>query len=234
VSAPAAVLEDHRGARRHATTSSDTPASPAERRGWHTPTAPRAGCERLTGDEVALLVESAATGDRHAWGALVREFSGMVRAVARAHRLSEADAADVAQATWLKLFEHLDRISDPTRVGAWLATTARRECLRLLRGAHRQVLYGDDAPYCESVESPADDALLTAERDLALWRCFGRLRGTDQALLGLLLAESRPAYEEIAAALAMPIGSIGPTRARALDRLRRELDNEGGLALLSA
>lgn len=188
----------------------------------------------LTDEEVALLVESAASGNRHAWDALEREFSGMVRAVTRAHRLSDADAADVAQATWLKLFEHLDRISDPTRVGAWLATTARRECLRILRGARRQVLYGDDAPCCESVDAPADNALLMAERDLALWRCFGRLRGTDQALLGLLMGESRPAYEEIAETLAIPIGSIGPTRARALDRLRRELDNEGALALLSA
>jgi RNA polymerase sigma factor (sigma-70 family) len=190
--------------------------------------------EYLTGEEVAGLVEAAAWGDQHAWDALVREFTGVVQSVTRAHRLSEADAADVAQATWLRLFEHLDGINDPTRLGAWLATTARRECLRALRGAQRHVLFGDDAPYCEAQETPACEALLEAERDLALRRCFARLRGTDQALLEMLMAEPRPAYEEIAATLSMPVGSIGPTRARALERLRDELDHEGGLALLAA
>jgi len=189
---------------------------------------------RLSGEEVARLVQSAADGDHYGWDALVDEFSGMVRVIAGAHRLSEADAADVAQATWLRLFEHLDRINDPTRVGAWIATTARRECLRVLRGTQRQVLFGDETPYSESTDTPAEDAVLVAERDLTLRRCFARLRGADKALLGMLMAEPRPAYEEIAETLAMPVGSIGPTRARALDRLRRELDNEGGLALLVA
>ncbi len=189
---------------------------------------------RLTGEQVAALVASAAEGDTAAWDLLVREFSGLVRAVARSHRLSDADAGDVAQATWLRLFEHLDRLNEPSRVGAWLATTARRECLRVLRGAQRQVLIGDDTEYCEGIEPPADAALLTDERHCAVRRCFARLRGADQTLLKLLMAEPQPAYEEISAALAMPIGSIGPTRARALHRLRNELDSEGSLALLSA
>jgi RNA polymerase sigma factor (sigma-70 family) len=195
--------------------------------------AQRAKSGRLSGEDIAHLVESAAAGDGRAWGALVREFSGTVRAVARGHRLSEADSADVAQATWLRFFEHLDRINDPARVGAWLSTTARRECLRVLSRYRRQILFGDDAPYCEATGASVDGALLAAERDLALRRCFARLRGTDQALLGLLMAEPRPAYEEIASALSMPVGSIGPTRARALDRLRDELDHEGGLAVLA-
>jgi DNA-directed RNA polymerase specialized sigma24 family protein len=163
---------------------------------------------RLAPEDVAALVGDAAAGDQRAWDALVSEFSGLVWAVARAHRLSEADAADVSQATWVRLFEHLDRITDPTRVGAWLATTTRRECLRVLRGAQRQVLFGDELPYREPSEASAEAALITAE--------------------------PRPAYEEISAALDMPIGSIGPTRARALERLRKELDREGALALLAA
>ena len=193
------------------------------------------GHGRLAPDELVALVTGAARGDQRAWEALVGEFSGMVWAIARAHRLGEADAADVAQTTWLRLFEHLDRISDPARVGGWLATTARRECLRTLRGAQRQVPFGDEAPYGEPlIDTPAYDALIRAERDDLLRRCLGRLRSSDQALLRLLTAEPRPAYDEISAALDMPIGSIGPTRARALERLRHELDSEGALALLAA
>lgn len=189
---------------------------------------------RLTQDEVAELVKSAKEGDGRAWDTLVREFSDLIRAIARSHRLSDADAGDVAQETWLRLFEHLDRIDDPARVGAWLATTARRECLRILRGTQRHVLFADQSEYNRATDAPADDALLAAERDLALQRCFIRLKGADQSLLMMLMSERRPGYEEISATLAMPVGSIGPTRARALNRLRTELDSEGSLALMSA
>jgi RNA polymerase sigma factor (sigma-70 family) len=188
---------------------------------------------KITTGHVAGIVESARDGDRRGWEALVQEFGIMIRAIARAHRLGEADAADVAQATWLKLVEHLERIHEPTRVGAWLATTARRECLSVLRDARRSVSYGEDTPAVESRDAAPGDALLTLERDQALWRGFKRLRATDQSLLRLLMSDPRPAYQEISASLDMPIGSIGPTRARALDRLRHELDNEGSLALMS-
>jgi RNA polymerase sigma factor (sigma-70 family) len=203
-------------------------------RGHGEATRSRTGARRLAGEQVAELVSAAAAGDTSAWDELVREFSGLVRSVARAHRLNDADAGDAAQATWLLLFEHLDRINEPARLGAWLATTARRECLRVLRGAQRHVLLDDEWDYGESTEAPADSALLAAERDLALRRCFGRLRATDQQLLTLLIADEQPAYTEISVALAMPVGSIGPTRARALDRLRSQLDSDGSLPLFSA
>ncbi|MBV8999495.1 MAG: sigma-70 family RNA polymerase sigma factor [Solirubrobacterales bacterium] len=180
------------------------------------------------------MVESAASGDQRAWDALVQEFGGLVWAVARAHRLRDADAADVAQATWLRLFEHLHRLNDPTRVGAWLATTARRECLRVIRDNERRVPFGDDGPEPESAEISPDDAVLITERDHALWRSLSRLRASDQSLLRLLMADPCPPYEEVSAALDMPIGSIGPTRQRALERLRRELDSQGTLNLLTA
>jgi RNA polymerase sigma factor (sigma-70 family) len=195
---------------------------------------PRASAGRLSGEEVAKLVSAAAAGDGSAWDGLVREFSGLVRSIARAHRLSDADAGDAAQATWLLLFEHLDRIKEPARIGAWLATTARRECLRVLRGAQRHMVLDDEWGYPESTDAPADSALLAAERDLALRRCFGRLRTADQQLLTLLIADEQPAYSEISATLAIPVGSIGPTRARALDRLRDQLASEGSLTLFSA
>jgi len=197
------------------------------------PTTPRPARQRLSAERAAELVDAARGGDQHAWNGLVREFGSMIWAIARAHRLGDADAADVSQATWLTLFEHLDRLNDPSRVGAWLATTARRECLRVLReGERRGLPFGDDCPDHESHEPPPGEAMLIIERDNALWRSFSRLRPSDQALLRMLTADPRPAYEEISAALGMPIGSIGPTRQRALERLREQLDSEQLIPLM--
>lgn len=191
--------------------------------------------ERRSSEEVALLVAGAGRGDQRAWNALVQEFGPLVWAIARAHRLGDADAADVAQVTWLRLVEHLDDLNDPGRVGAWLATTARRESLRLLRHARRTVLVGDDnAADQESTGASPDAGLLLNERDQALSRSFSRLKARDRQLLQLLTSDTDASYEEISAALDMPVGSIGPTRARALERLRRELERDGTLALLTA
>ena len=188
---------------------------------------------RASGTRITELVLAAAAGDRAAWDGLVEEFAGMVWSVARAHRLGGADASDVSQATWLRLLEHLGQLREPASVGAWLATTARRECLRVLSENRRRVLYGDDAPDYPSPDVSADDAVLMSERDDAVRRGFLRLPGSDQALLRLLMADPRPSYEEIARALDMPIGSIGPTRQRALERLRRELAKQGTLSLIA-
>jgi RNA polymerase sigma factor (sigma-70 family) len=170
--------------------------------------------------DLAELVHAAARGDQSAWNEIVARFQGLVWATARAHRLSEADAADVAQTTWLRLVEHLDRIRDPERLGAWLATTARHESLRHIR-LHGRELPTEDA---DVFEAPSDDApelaLLTQERDTALWRAFARLGAQCQALLRLLVSQDEPSYEEIGAALDMPIGAIGPTRMRCLEKLR--------------
>ncbi len=188
---------------------------------------PPATERRAPRGDVAGLVRAAAAGNEPAWNRLVETYAGLVWAVARSHRLSDADAADVAQATWLRLLEHLDDLRDPERVGAWLATTARRECLRLMRAGHRQLPCGDDLPEPVDPGGSVDDALLTGERDAALWAAFGRLRPSDQALLRLLAADPQPSYGEVSAALDMPVGSIGPTRARALERLRAELSRDG-------
>ncbi|HXD63868.1 MAG TPA: sigma-70 family RNA polymerase sigma factor [Solirubrobacteraceae bacterium] len=187
---------------------------------------------RLTGEQVTTLIEAVTSGDEHAWSSLIQIFGPMIWSIALAHRLREADAADVTQATWLALVEHLAKLRDPARVGAWLATTARRECLRILRGKKRRVLYGDDCPEHESSSPGPAEVLLRSERDAALWRSFGRLRPTDQALLCMLMADPHPAYEDISAALDMPIGSIGPTRQRALARLRDQLALERALSLM--
>jgi RNA polymerase sigma factor (sigma-70 family) len=176
----------------------------------------------------------ARTGDPGAWEEIVQRFDGMLRAVVRRHRLSGADAADVVQTTWLRLAETHDRLRDPSRVGAWLATTARRECLRTLRGLAREV------PDEQAHEAPdgdlarIDERLLLADRDRELWSAFARLSKRDQTLLRMLIAEPQPSYQEIAEVLGMPVGSIGPTRGRALERLRRELEHSDRLDDLAA
>ncbi len=183
---------------------------------------------------VRTLLAAAASGDERAWDELLDRFGSMIWAVARAHRLCDADAADVTQATWTALLTHLDQLKDPDRVGAWLATTARRECLRLLGQARNIVPYGDDLPEAEADEPDPIEGVEADQRDAALWRSLRRLRDSDQALLRLLIADPAPSYEEISAALEIPIGSIGPTRARALERLQRELRRDGTLALMRA
>lgn len=182
---------------------------------------------RLQNEEVARLVRAAAGGSQRAWTRLVDEYDGLLWAVARAHRLSDAYAADVTQTTWLRLVEHLDALREPEHLGAWLATTVRRECLRARRLGQRQIPTEQEmferAPSYGSV----DAELLLAERDSTLWEAFGRLPARDQALLRLLVADPAPSYEEIGAALDMPIGSIGPTRMRCLRRLRTEVERLG-------
>jgi RNA polymerase sigma factor (sigma-70 family) len=191
-------------------------------------------CRRFTADTLAERVNAAVAGDQRAWNALIDQFGGLIWAVARAHRLYDADAADVVQATWLRAFEHLERLRDPARIGPWLATTARRECLRVLRVGGRTVPLMDDECEAESADAPLGEVVLLAERDHALRRAFLLLQASDQALLRMLMADPRPTYEEIAAALDIPIGSIGPTRQRALERLRRELAHQGSLNLMAA
>lgn len=167
------------------------------------------------------LLSRAAGGDQAAWDAIVDRFSSLVWATARTHRLSRDDAADVAQTTWLRLVENLDRIRDPERLGAWLATTARHESLRVIRRGGRE--QPTDEP--DLFEAPEDDAidrlLLEQERDGSLWRAFAALSDRCKTLLRLLIADEPPSYEEVGAALGMPVGAIGPTRMRCLERLRR-------------
>lgn len=185
------------------------------------PSAPAPG--RGDGAHTARLVRAAAAGDPDAWHALVELYSGTLRVIARAHRLSVADTEDVVQTTWLRFVEHLPRITTPASARSWLATTTRRECLRVLRE-------GAKCPPSEELpegslqrDAPALDArLLEAERDEALRRAVGLLPSRDQTLLGLLTADPPLSYEQIGTAMDMPPGSIGPTRARCLSRLRRE------------
>lgn len=167
------------------------------------------------------MIRAANGGDGQAWSAIVDRFAGLVWSIARAHRLAPAEAADVAQTTWLRLVENLDRIEEPERLGAWLATTARRECLRHIRLQGRELPTGEDDLFEAPSDDRAEQRLITRERNAAVRRAFRRISDRCQALLRLLAAPEELSYEEIAAALEMPIGAIGPTRARCLDQLRR-------------
>ena len=173
------------------------------------------------------IVDEASAGNQAAWDKLVERFSGLVWATTRAHRLRAAEAADVTQSTWLRLVEHLDRIEDPERIGAWLATTARRECLRVIRAGKRELPSDEEWRFEDESDEALDLSLLTEERDDMLWRAFAEIEERCQSLLRLVCAPEPPSYEEIAAALGMPVGAIGPTRARCLDKLRNQLDAQG-------
>ena len=169
------------------------------------------------------LVGAAVAGDAAAWNGLVDRFAGLVWAIARRHRLSAADAADVSQTTWLRLVEHLERIEKPERIGAWLATTARHESLRVLRLASRRSRRRTRT----SSTSPAPTSPMSTPRCsrptvLTSWASSSRASrpGAGQ-LLHVLMSEDTPNYVEVGSQIGMPTGSIGPTRARCLERIRR-------------
>ena len=185
----------------------------------------------MADEDPGWLVTAAAGGDQAAWHALVERFSGLIWAITRSYRLSRADAADVSQTTWLRLAEHIDKIENADRVGAWLATATRRECLQSIRAKARTVPVEDMTWFdADRDDDPTEAEVLRAEsereeahRARLLWQAVGRLPTRCRQLIRILMAEPPPRYAEVAAALDLPVGSIGPTRARCLQRLRREL-----------
>jgi RNA polymerase sigma factor (sigma-70 family) len=180
--------------------------------------------------DVALLVKRAANGEQAAWDAIVARYNSFLWSVARGYRLDRADAADAVQVAWLRLVEHLPRLRDPERLGAWLATTVRRECLLALKSRGRRGQPVDDVVLAGVPDAgpPVDNALIAKETASELWQAFEQLQPRCQTLLRVLMADPAPSYQDVSAALEMPVGSIGPTRARCLDRLRTMLDDSLG------
>ena len=176
----------------------------------------------LDGSGVATLVRRAADGDHQAWERLVDQFARLIWSITADFKLGESDAADVAQTTWLRLLEHIDRIEHPDRVGSWLAATARNECLRNLAARKRVVLSPDDVELHDAVahEPEIDARLLADERAQVVRDALSRLPRRWQRLLEMLMADPPASYAEISDQLDVPIGSIGPTRGRCLARLR--------------
>jgi RNA polymerase sigma factor (sigma-70 family) len=173
------------------------------------------------------LLRAAMRGDQGAWQALVERYSSAIAAVTRAHRLDAADAGDVHQSTWLRLIEHGDRIRDPDRLGAWLVTTARNECLRIHRHARRLIPTGDLLDSMAQSRQPAtssiEDDVILAETSAAVLEAVASLPLNQRSLIQLLMTDPAPSYEEVSTILRMPVGSIGLTRGRCLAKLRTRL-----------
>ncbi|MGH4026750.1 MAG: RNA polymerase sigma factor [Pseudonocardiaceae bacterium] len=171
---------------------------------------------------------AARAGDGTAWDEIVRRYSGVVAAKVRSFRLQDADAFDAMQMTWLRLAENVHRLCYPERLAGWLATTASRECLRILRQAKStatpvEVLathVADPAPGPEQCAVEADTAR-------ALGRLIAQLPPTRRILLRALFADDAGSYTDVAQTVGIPVGSIGPSRARALQQLRWMLAERG-------
>jgi RNA polymerase sigma factor (sigma-70 family) len=173
-------------------------------------------------NEVEELVSRAALGDAEAWAALVDRFAGLIWHIARTRGLDPIDAADISQTTWLRFAEHLGSLREPGRAGAWLATTAKRESIRVARLAGRQVVVDPwlDLRRAEGEDPDADAAMIAQEQSIAVQLALAELPARCRDLLLGLVGDPPCSYAELSARLGLPVGSIGPTRARCLDRLR--------------
>jgi RNA polymerase sigma factor (sigma-70 family) len=182
---------------------------------------------------VSILVSQAAAGDQGAWNRLVERYAPLVWAICVRKGLSRQDIDDVGQNVWLLLVEHIGTIREPAALPGWLVTTTHRECLKVLQAAHRNEhaelppedqLPGDAKPSIE-------DEILAAERDAALRAAFDELPRRCRELLLMLFSDPPRSYTDISATLDRGKGSIGPTRARCLERLRRSRHLSGGAGL---
>jgi RNA polymerase sigma factor (sigma-70 family) len=170
------------------------------------------------------LVRRAGDGDQSAWDALVERYLPLVTSLIRRHRLVGADADDVNQTVWLRLVEHLGDIREPEALPGWIATTTRNECLRVLRRNQRSIPVDPQGP--SPLDRPVavrdvEDVMVEELRLHALRQAVAELPATRRDLLRLLLTDPPLPYAEISLRLGIPVGSIGPTRARVLEQLRR-------------
>lgn len=177
-------------------------------------------------EELGGLVGRAGAGDAGAWSELVDRFAGLIWSVARSQGLGPADASDVSQTTWLRFAEHVGDLRDPEQTGAWLATTARREAIRVSRLGSRHVLV-DPWHWLEEGDSGApepDDHVLARERELTVRHAVALLPERCRRILAAVAADPPLSYTELSESLGIPMGSIGPTRGRCLERLRRAVE----------
>jgi RNA polymerase sigma factor (sigma-70 family) len=172
---------------------------------------------------VIALLEAAQQGSQRAWTALVERYTPLVTAIVLGFRLQRSDAEDVAQTVWLRLVEHLRDLREPRALPMWIVTITRNECLRLIRTSQRTRPFDptDQPAVVDRAERiDPDERLLAAERRAALLAAIAELPVRQRDLLLLLVADPPVSYAEITARMGIPVGSIGPTRARALERLR--------------
>jgi RNA polymerase sigma factor (sigma-70 family) len=172
---------------------------------------------------VVALVARASDGDQSAWYEIVERYSPLVWGICARFQLSNHDREDVAQNVWLLLVEQLGKLREPAALPGWLATTTHRECLRVVVAAGRSEQRGtrldDELQFVD--DTVIDEEILMAERNAALRRAFAELPPRCRQLLGMLINDPPHSYAEISATLDMPVGSIGPQRARCLERMRK-------------
>lgn len=172
---------------------------------------------------VIALVGRVIDGDQEAWNEIIDRYAPLVWAICVRYQLSRADIDDVGQSVWLLLVENVASLREPAALPGWIATTTRNECLRVLRASRRLDPDGlppdDQLPPDES--AVVDAELIEAEREAALRAAFDELPPNCHQLLSMLVSDPPPGYAQVSASLGIPIGSIGPTRARCLDRLRQ-------------
>ena len=176
-------------------------------------------------DSVADLLRRIGDRDPAAWDELLRRYSKLVSTTVRSFRLQEADARDAIQMTWLRLAENAHRVQFPERLGGWLATTARRECLHILRQAKHGPNVTDvmNETVCDSSAGPEQHAI-DADTTRTLRKLVNELPARRRTLLRALFTDDHHSYAEAARIAGIPLGGIGPTRARALRQLRDKLD----------
>lgn len=174
------------------------------------------------------LVMLAGEGCSKAWQELVSRFGGMIAATGRRYRLNSADVGELQQITWLRLVENIHKIEQPERIGGWLATTARRESLQLLRRSAKYHSGADQmlANMPDHNLADPDSRPIAAEREAVVHAAWERLNPRCRELLSLLMVDDPLGYKDLSQLLRMPVGSIGPTRGRCLDKLRLLVDEE--------
>jgi RNA polymerase sigma factor (sigma-70 family) len=172
---------------------------------------------------VIALVGHVVEGDRAAWDEIVQRYAPLVWSVSSRFQLSARDREDVAQNVWLRLVDQLGTLREPAALPGWLATTTRRECLRVVtaaRKAGRRETKPDEELRLAD-DTAIDEEILIAERNADLREALAGLPDRCQQLLPMLLADPPYSYAEISARLNIPVGSIGPQRARCLEQLRK-------------
>ena len=173
------------------------------------------------------LVAAACEGGSDAWAEIVVRYERLVLGVVGSFRLQEADAADATASTWLRAMEGLPALRDPERLGGWLRTIARRECLGVLRQTVFEEPIDVAAAAVPAVEPGPEAVVVACEVGRVITDAMARLPGRGQRLIFALFYLPRASYTTVAADADMPIGSIGPTRKRALGALRAGLEQAG-------
>lgn len=184
------------------------------------PAALRPVAPRPVATDISALVRAAAGSDDAAWQTLVERYTKKIHCIARLYRLCDADVADVSQTVWLRLLQHIGRLRDPERVGAWLSTTTHNECRHLCRQGSRIRLVDDPELFEVEPAEPERAQVENEDRDAYLRGAVDALPPRQRAVLDLLMADPPASYGDIAGTLDMPIGSIGPTRRRGLMSLQ--------------